>query len=1053
MRKTVVRILLGCIVALMVPILLSAVSVSWFLAPGGKTDGENIDGEIGLRSYFYQGSGSSKDPYEITEPRHLHNLIRLQNLGVFSTKRFFQIGHEWTEGVPLCGTDAEHTVPYLDMSTWNYSSELLKPIGSEAVPFYGEFNGNNLPIKGLCIAGNPEDIGLFGYVTRDPYDPDETYMPQIHDLICEDLKVTSLGFSLGSEQSESNPNDYTLYSKTVEELFNSTDFTDSGLTFHDENSGRNPTIAISTTGSQISAINASGAYTPILSEGENPTTKAMIYNGYFTCDLPQKKSGTDVFTYDWSSTSPLLKKTTKTFPIIDENTHEQATDPETGEGLTEEKEVMVFDLLPLMNNEEFASDEQKIAIKARISLRASTVVGNLTFTRVIKSFTLQFENNKQLWSAGKASLAMFTDYVKEYGEYPYTPNYHHGTNVGLLVGHLDGSIKDCYVYKGELEFNDTEHYTPMASESQTLLIGEEGEGVADADSPEHGVGKGETGVMDITGIYKMIRTDFAKTSPYDTASAGWWKGTSGNKQVVSYGPVNATAQNHGKLNFDEYGSYKKYLRTDSSGVSYLTLASGVTFDNNLTYQNGANNYTVNTTTFNSIDFKCNQMIMDETGDDPVDRGLGVFRIATAWYDQNIIDADRDNYGQVLMGDSSITNTTAKTEVFFTTAELDRTKSGYDTSFNPLRATTLPEYSDVFSFEYPFSRDFNYCFRMDLSQGSDSDLRNYMWNTKSPFLTNYLSSKLIDKLGAPVEAHSDDFGFSFRKRDGVSALTEISSYIKVGYPGNKQTASYTVGDHTYHCPPNSIVFHIDNEEGANVSVIGNGDSNISIYSYDSSRDGNTPTRLYTMKSANSGKAESKRYFEYTYSGENAGVTGTTAVEVGNDMKDSGDLYAHIFKLTEPGDYVIGSSDSGKNANIYYLAVQGQNAGDYGPIDTYLTGKSVEDVDFLLRSPINPTSDPANPNSSQPVASEESSSEEYELLKAKFSLQAYFDSTAGSLQVLGMWENDRRYIKVVFNNGCTNTRYILARCQATNPYYKLNGQGYTTSTKTWKYESGG
>ena len=89
------RLLAGITATCSLALTLSAITMAWFTTPGGSTDDEILDGEVGLRGYFYRGDGSEDRPYEIVSPIHFYNLTRLQNLGVFPEKRYFQIGHDF----------------------------------------------------------------------------------------------------------------------------------------------------------------------------------------------------------------------------------------------------------------------------------------------------------------------------------------------------------------------------------------------------------------------------------------------------------------------------------------------------------------------------------------------------------------------------------------------------------------------------------------------------------------------------------------------------------------------------------------------------------------------------------------------------------------------------------------------------------------------------------------------------------------------------------------------------------------------------------------------
>ena len=149
--------------------MISAVTLGWFTSPISKTeDNQTIDGGIDLRGYFYAGTGEDAvNAYEIVTCDHFYNLVRLQNLGIFSGKRaYFQIGHDFGGLVGLkciSGYDGNGSPIYsdtLDMGAYSLA-RTISPIGSEGTPFIGEFDGKNIPIQNLKVKGYPEDIGEF----------------------------------------------------------------------------------------------------------------------------------------------------------------------------------------------------------------------------------------------------------------------------------------------------------------------------------------------------------------------------------------------------------------------------------------------------------------------------------------------------------------------------------------------------------------------------------------------------------------------------------------------------------------------------------------------------------------------------------------------------------------------------------------------------------------------------------------------------------------------------------------------------------------------------
>ena len=516
---------------------------------------------------------------------------------------------------------------------------------------------------------------------------------------------------------------------------------------------------------------------------------------------------------------------------------------------------------------------------------------------------------------------------------------------------------------------------------------------------------GDIGVMNFSKIYSLIRSDMTP----QTIKAGKRtpEGETNAKSYVSYKKF---------VNQETIGLFEDYLRyydgkkAEQEFITYTStdVGNGVWFD-----------YTPSSipTDFNSVDFLWNNVVEDETN---VDRGLGVFKIVSTYNSA----AASNPYGVYMVnniGQSRIINGTPKTKVYFSTAEYDHTVDNGEYVWAnevvdiPKRATDLPSYSDVLSFDYPFSRDFNYCFELDLGQMDQSGGNDYMYNTDSAFLTNYLSSKLIDKYGNPVTPGSARFGFMFRSSENEN-LGSLSSYMPVGKPQTKRP--FTSEGTTKYFPSDSIVFSIENPNGANVSVVGNGED-ITVYSNNSSTSEGSITPMYTMRSKNNSGDDMHRYF--TYDIANDGATGTTAVVNSGNMNDAGVLYGHIFKLPK-GEYVLGASPTSGNeakANIYFLAVQGQTEGTIGANENLTIEDVIEDVDFLLTAPtfVN-----------YPVG----------LDKALFSYSGVFNTSSGVITNDYYALSDKRYSRMTFNNSPVFVTQLHIKCRKTEHVFMFNGQ---------------
>lgn len=978
-KKFALRMLMGASMILGgSAIAVSAITISWFAGPNVDTTSDSyLNGDVGLRNYFFTGDGTMEKPYEIVSPIHFYNLTRLQNIGVFSKKTYFQVGHIFDiEGSPslkcINSYDSEGNPNYdefLDMGPFCESNK-VRTIGGEGVPFFGTIDGQGLPIKNLKVEGNPEDVGVFGYVAHEGL---------LQGLVFENLEVTSLGYN-----NNSSMQDYKLFSEDIDDIFHSASYlaTDTKLSLYTYDSINNEYR-----GENLKKLNGStGTVVADMNGGSNVYNDTMLFNGYFKATFPTNIPD-DRFSYSMISSSPVIVKVgDAAIPGSSEND-------------------LTFDFTKLESDVDF-NKPKPYQVNAKIYLAASVKVDGYIFSRVIQSYSVEIYNNNSKYSDGKYSCAIFCDYVDQGRDNDKVTGYHHGNNVGLLAGHVDGSLKDCFIFNGKLKFNET-GYHPIAAETDTALVGEIGKNVKNDIDPDIGlVVNGDIGVMNFSKIYSMIRNNMTYPS---TIKAGQ-RTPEGAENPVNYVSYKSFINND---TIDKFIDYLRYYDGKKEEKEFITLVgtdvgSGVWHDYNLT-----SNFSSD---FNSVDFLWNKVIEDGDTEEE-DRGLGVFKVVTSH--NSDAAAHPESYGTYMvsnLGASRIINGTPKSKVYFSTAEFDHTKTN---NFNwtsstddiPKRATDLPSYSDVLSFDYPFSRDLNYVFELDLSQMESAKGNDYMYNTDSQFLTNYLSSKLIDKYGDSVTPGSARFGFMFRSSEN-DMLTELSSYMPVGKPGSKQAFETTDG--TKYYPSNSIVFRIENTNGANVSVVGNGED-ITIYNYDPNTSEGGATPLYTMKSANTAAEDMHRYFTYDVS---TGATATMAHESSGTMKDGGALYGHIFKLPQ-GDYVIGSNNAKTKANIYFLAVQGQNEGTIGANEIISIGDKIDGADFLLEAPT--------------LANYPSG-----LNKASFTFKGLFNNTSGTIVTDVLTLGDKKYMRVTFNNSPVFALSMSFRSRLTEHVFMINEQ---------------
>ena len=967
-------------------------TIAWFTTMNATSE-ETIDGEIGLRSYFFAGNGTESEPYEIVSPTHLYNLSRLQDIGIFPEKCYFQVGHVF-EGYekPQCISEYIDGDPvyseYLDMH-----DTVIRPIGSEATPFVGTFKGNGIPIRNLKVAGYPEDIGVFGYVAHEGI---------IDGLICEDLEVKSLGYS----NSSSDPT-YKLFNPEIDDIFDENAHyfaTDTSLSYFKYNGAAYSETVLKRDNGLNGVVYAQVNGTDSLVEDSE-----TIMNGYFVPTYPQVAN--DPFKYSWRSSSGLVVERT-------------AVDIDNDGNL--DKAIMI-DLASLRDSTNEtngfntpANADKNMCISSRLSLYATLEMNGYVYSRVIQSYTLKFYSNMSIYDEGKYSLQILCDYVA-----PETPghivtNYAHGCNIGFLVGHLDGSLMNSYVYKGNLIINNENDYHPIATESDLGLIGEVGANVLNTLDPDYGqVTNGDIGVMNFTQIYNGIRGNM---------SAG---------QVVKAGHINSPESNF--VCYDNYINtgddslfdlYEPYLRYTPTATKHYITDAGVNIpkgsvidpdDNEWTWHNHTVPETV-PNKYNSVDFLWNNVIKDE---DDEDRGLGVFKIVST-YNQSAKNnpGDYGTYAYSNIGSCAIVEGPSESKIYYSTAEYNHQIDDPDNAWpdhEPLRGTSIPSYSDILSFGYPFSRDYNYCFELDLTQADTLAGWNYMSNTNSEFLDKYFSSILIDRFGASIETGNPRHGFMFRSSKN-EILTSLSSYMPLGKPGDK--ANYGTAQNPVYYPSNSIVFKIENENGANVSVVGNNED-ISIYSFDSSTSGGGVTKMLTMRSKNRNDTiDYHRYFTYDAA---TGETGTEAVPFDNNMYDINGkdkaLYAHVFKLPM-GEYVIGSAKSDAKANLYFLAVQGQTEAEIGTSTPADLGNKVEKVDFLIEQP----TVAQFPNS---------------YVKGELDFNLETNSNSGTFTVDVITVSGDNYMSLEFEDAPYFVTYLSADSKATHPKFYINSEVFERS----------
>lgn len=138
------KLLLSVPIILIIGVLLIAAVFAAGIAGSEKTAGAvNFpDGQ--------QGNGTSENPYIISD---YSDLVTLSQLIAEETDAHYAGAH-YSVSVKSITADATE-------------GETFIPIGSEANPFTGNFDGNGVIISGLTVDSNDSYVGLFGYVGAD----------------------------------------------------------------------------------------------------------------------------------------------------------------------------------------------------------------------------------------------------------------------------------------------------------------------------------------------------------------------------------------------------------------------------------------------------------------------------------------------------------------------------------------------------------------------------------------------------------------------------------------------------------------------------------------------------------------------------------------------------------------------------------------------------------------------------------------------------------------------------------------------------------------------
>lgn len=148
---------------------LVAISFAWF---GALFDVSNEEfSGASIASYFAGGDGSQEDPYLITEKYHIYNLAWLQYLGIFNRD-------EDQDG------KIDQQYYFRLENDVDMDGLVIPPIGTEEMPFIGNFNGQGHCISGAVVSNFVSETAGDGGIEQMP-----SYIEKIDTTITVDGKV------------------------------------------------------------------------------------------------------------------------------------------------------------------------------------------------------------------------------------------------------------------------------------------------------------------------------------------------------------------------------------------------------------------------------------------------------------------------------------------------------------------------------------------------------------------------------------------------------------------------------------------------------------------------------------------------------------------------------------------------------------------------------------------------------------------------------------------------------------------------------------------------
>ena len=941
--------------SIVTPMLIALLAASTFSLYVKDANSGGSYGEVSLRSYFERGNGKKAYdpddpdtnigdyPYVITRPHHLYNLSRLQNLGVFSEQTYFQLGdvglNDDNSGKPVCYSDdtSSTTLPYLDMSSSDYDYDPIFAIGSESMPFYGLFDGQNVEIRNLKVFADPQDAGLFGYTAQKSH---------VQNLYLNNVTINTLGYT--SEYS--------------------------GL--YGENNAASKNVALHYVREVDPGEDVDISFTPDSSEDDNCDFDASDYFAWYRTKPLDPHTKPSV-SHNALTISKDVNNISFNYSLLNSGGFFEIN--EDGASVLNLENVFSFFAKELEEQEE--GDDSSIQASSTISFVASmTDSYGQSHSKVVMTLAFMFTLDKE-----SSTITMDVGVGED-----------HGNNIGLIIGHCDGSADNCYAYNGRFVMNANNNpdpqaeveagYSPMRNNSTLGLIGLVGGSVHNIISEESDIepsaGK-DIGVLDLSTVYKKIIDD----DSFEDSGVGAFGG-------VTYKPTDGS-------------DYEEYLRYYGNPKTYVTNAQDV------------------------VSFAGQKLIKNDD--------LGIFTIATDGLTEGIGGDSNTNslLSAITKEDVSISNPDYDIAnayyLYYATGEyrsdggipFSDYKSSFDSDYPTkfLLGHYLPTFREIESEnedeEIIYESDMtslsfeqrellqNYFFRFKLEPGYRANRGFYFSDVDvntpgGAFLSRYFQYKLVDQFGNPIPAETRRSGVMIRDPSGreVRSFSASMRTFDSSQSNDYKKMLFCLDDpsvvdeegNRLHPASNMVNFKIKTPS-ANVTIVASPADNskpaaVGIYRLDDKTPvtgGGTSALHYNQHYEDPAYAffmpreERLAYFDYkvdtsTRKGQigvydtlgefkNAKVSTEATMPAAYSLDGSPSseygyetgkprLFVHTFHLPE-GEYCIGSATGESTsplgvAKLYYVCAQGQDEGTYSLMgNVFASGDEVDNVDFLRR----------------------------------------------------------------------------------------------------------